>query len=98
MAMPTTPVLVPTRRLNKLSVAAIMLAVIAAAGISLLGMGTLAVFAVGAGHVSLNQIKLRGGRGRWLAIAALAIGYAIAVLALASTLGYTVALVQQSTA
>ncbi|WP_038465653.1 hypothetical protein [Arthrobacter sp. PAMC 25486] len=79
--------------MNKLAVVAIIMAVVAAAGISFLGIGGLAVFAVGAGHVSRNQIRLRGDRGRWLATAALAIGYAIATLALYSSLRYAFALV-----
>ena len=61
------------------------------------GVAVLAVFAVGAGHVSLNQIKLRGERGRGLAIAALAIGYAIATLALFTSLSFYSGAIQQFT-
>lgn len=46
------------------------------------GLTVLAVFAVGAGHVALNQINLNGGQGRQLARASLAIGYAIAIFGL----------------
>lgn len=97
MSTPTMPARTETGRLNKLAVAAIFLSAIAASGVWLFGVGVLAVFAVGAGHVSLNQIKLRGERGRWLAIVALAIGYALATLALFSTLSYIPAVVQQLT-
>lgn len=74
--------LTKTGRLNKLAVAAVILAVIAFSGLWLLGIGVLAVFAVGAGHVSLEQIRRTGERGRWLAIGALCIGYAMATWAL----------------
>ncbi|WP_354174007.1 DUF4190 domain-containing protein [Arthrobacter sp. UYEF36] len=57
--------------------------------------GVLAVFAVGAGHVALHQIRLRGERGRGLAIAALVVGYGIATLALINTLGFIPTAVQQ---
>lgn len=97
MSTPTKPARTETGRLNKLAVAAIFLAAIAASGVWLFGVGVLAVFAVGAGHVSLSQINLRGERGRWLAIVALAIGYALATLALFSTLSYIPAVVQQLT-
>ena len=49
-------------------------------------MAVLAVFAVGAGHVSLRQIETRGERGRGMALTALVIGYGIAALALVSTI------------
>lgn len=92
MGMSAAPETTRTGRINKLAVAAVVLAAVAFSGIWLLGVGVLAVFAVGAGHVSLNQIKLNGGRGRWLAIAALCIGYAIATLALVMSLTYIPAL------
>jgi hypothetical protein len=97
MSTPTVPARTKTGPLNRLAVAAIALAVMAASGLLLFGVAVLAVFAVGAGHVSLNQIKLSGGRGRGLAIAALAIGYAIATLALFTTLTYIPAAVEQWT-
>lgn len=95
MSMSTPPVVTSTGRTSKLAVVAIVMAVIAIAGLWLLGVGGLAVFAVGAGHVSLNQIKLKGERGRWLAVAALCIGYVIAAMALVTSLSYIPALVQQ---
>ncbi|MEV8145933.1 DUF4190 domain-containing protein [Specibacter sp. NPDC078709] len=84
-----------TGPLNKLAVAAVILAVIAFSGLWLLGIGVLAVFAVGAGHVSLEQIRRTGERGRWLAIGALCISYALATWALFSALTYIPALFQQ---
>ena len=84
----TEPARTKSGPLNKLAVGAIVLAAVAALGYWVLGAAVLAVFAVGAGHVSLNQVKLRGERGRGLAIAALGIGYAIATLALFATLSY----------
>ncbi|SFU16759.1 DUF4190 domain-containing protein [Arthrobacter sp. ov118] len=78
-----------------MSVAAIIFAVIAASGLLVFGVAVLAVFAVGAGHVALNQIPLRGERGRGLAIAALAIGYGIATLALINTLAFIPSALQQ---
>jgi hypothetical protein len=73
-------------RYNRLAIASLALAGLAAIGTILAGVGVIAVFAVGAGHVSLNQIKVGGERGRGLAVTALVIGYAIAVVALISTL------------
>ncbi len=84
-----------TGRLNKLSVAALIFALIAACGLWVFGVAVLAVFAVGAGHVALNQIPLKGERGRGLAIAALAIGYGIATLALINILGFIPSAVEQ---
>ncbi|MGO4187430.1 DUF4190 domain-containing protein [Pseudarthrobacter sp. TAF60_1] len=81
--------------MNKLAVVAVIFAVIAASGLWVFGIAVLAVFAVGAVHVALNQIPLRGERGRGLAITALAIGYGIATLALINTPGYIPRLVQQ---
>jgi hypothetical protein len=97
MSTPTDATRAATDGLNKLAVAAIVFAVIAAAGLWVFGVAVLAVFAVGAGHVALNQIQLRHERGRGLAIAALAVGYGIAALALISTLGFIPSVVQQLT-
>lgn len=77
---------VANEELNRLAVASLALAVVSVTGLLLLGLVALAVFAVGAAHVALNQLKTNGGRGRKLAVAALVIGYAIAVLALFSGL------------
>lgn len=89
------PARTSTGRLNKLAVAAIIFAVIAASGFWVFGVAGLAVFAVGAAHVALNQIHLRGERGRGLAVAALSIGYGVATLALINTLGFIPSAVQQ---
>lgn len=97
MSTSTEPTHTATHQLNKLAVAAIVLAVLAASGLWIFGVAVLAVFAVGAGHVALNQIRLRGGRGKLLAIAALVIGYGIASLALINTLGFIPSAVQQFT-
>jgi hypothetical protein len=97
MSTPSVPARTKTGRLNKLAVAALVLAAIAASGLWAFGVAVLAVFAVGAGHVSLNQIKLRGERGRGLAMAALAIGYAIGILALFTTLSFIPGAVRQFT-
>lgn len=86
-----------TGQLNKLAVAAIALAVIAIFGLWLWGIAGVAVFAVGAGHVSLHQISRRRENGRWLAIVALVVGYAIAALVLFSSLAALPSLVQQFT-
>ncbi|XAS67498.1 DUF4190 domain-containing protein [Micrococcaceae bacterium Sec5.7] len=73
-----------------------MLAAIAASGIWFFGVGVLAVFAVGAGHVSLNQIKLRNEKGQTLARTALVVGYGLAIWALFNTLSYIPAALQQT--
>lgn len=91
---PGVPSRTKTARLNKSAVAAIVLAGMAVLGF-FLSVGVLAVFAVGAGHVALNQIRLKGERGRALAIAALGIGYAIATLTLLVILSHLPAAVQQ---
>lgn len=95
MSTPRVPTRTSMGRLNKLAVAAIIFAVIAASGFWVFGVAVLAVFAVGAGHVALSQIPPRGERGRGLAIAALIIGYGIATLALINTLGFIPSAVQQ---
>ncbi|BCW18248.1 hypothetical protein NtRootA9_09560 [Arthrobacter sp. NtRootA9] len=83
-------------RINKLAIAALVLSVIAASGIWFFGVAVLAVFGVGAGHVSLNQIKLRNEKGRTLAIVALVLGYGLATWALLNTLSYIPAALQQT--
>jgi hypothetical protein len=86
----------PVKQINRLAVVSLVLAAVAVAGMLLSSVGVIAVFAVGAGHVALNQINVRGERGKGLALAALAIGYAIATLALVSMVYYAVVLAQQS--
>ena len=58
---------------------------LAVAGFIAGGFSVLAVFAVGAGHVALNQINREGGQGSQLARASLAVGYAIAIFGLLIT-------------
>ncbi|MCS3491565.1 hypothetical protein M2368_000537 [Arthrobacter sp. JUb119] len=98
--MPTQRVLplADTAPINKFSVAALTLVTFAVLSLWFLGNSGLAILAVGAGHVALSQIALRGGRGRWLAIVALVVGYAIAALALFSMLTAIPAVIQQYTA
>lgn len=64
---------------NRMAIVSVVCAAVAVAGFFFAGLTVLAVFAVGAGHVALNQINLNGGQGRQLARASLAIGYAIAI-------------------
>ena len=82
----------PVRRINPLAVGSLLLAAVALAGLLLAGVGVIAVFAVGAGHVALNQINIRDERGKGLALVALSIGYAIATLALVSTIYFSIML------
>ena len=76
-----------------MAVVSVACAVLAAAGMYLMGMAVLAVFAVGAGHVALHRIEKRGSTGRLAALAGLSIGYAIGVFALAYTAWALVSLV-----
>jgi len=64
---------------NRFAVAASVLAIITFAGMIFFSIAGFAVFAVGAGHVAIDQIKTKGGRGRELAIAALIVGYAVGI-------------------
>ena len=84
-----------TGRINMLTIVAVVLAGIAFAGIWFFGLGILATFAVGAGHVSLNQIKRKNERGRSMAIAALVLGYGLATWALLNVLTYIPVALQQ---
>ena len=97
MSSSSVPARAKTRRLNKLAVAAIVFAGIATSGLWLFGVAVLAVFAVGAGHVSLNQIQSRDEKGRRLAIAALVLGYGIATLALFTSLSFIPEAIRQLT-
>jgi hypothetical protein len=69
-------------RVNTLSIVSIVLVALALAGSFFIGAFVLAVFAVGAGHVALQQIKVRGERGAILAYIGLGISYLIATFAL----------------
>jgi hypothetical protein len=67
---------------NRMAIVSLACAAVAVAGFFFGGFTVLAVFAVGAGHVALNQINSDGGQGRQLAGASLAVGYAIAIFGL----------------
>jgi Domain of unknown function (DUF4190) len=95
MSMPAFQARSSTNRLNRLAVAAIIFSLIAATGVWVFGTAVVAVFAVGAGHTALSQIRSNGERGRGLAIVALAIGYGIATFALINTLLFLPGAIQQ---
>ncbi|MET4096965.1 DUF4190 domain-containing protein [Arthrobacter sp. UYCu712] len=84
-----------TGRINMLAIAAVALAAVAFSGIWFFGLGILATFAVGAGHVSLNQIKRKNEKGRSVAIVALVLGYGLATWALINVLTYIPVALQQ---
>jgi ABC-type spermidine/putrescine transport system permease subunit II len=69
-------------KVNRLAVVSIICAAIALAGTFSFGVVVIAVFAVGAGHVSLQQINARHERGAILAYIALGVSYLIATVAL----------------
>ncbi len=69
-------------RVNTLSIVSIVLVAVAVAGSVFGGTFVLAVFAVGAGHVALQQIRIRGERGAILAYIGIGISYLIAAFAL----------------
>ncbi|MFP3579603.1 DUF4190 domain-containing protein [Arthrobacter sp. fls2-241-R2A-200] len=71
---------------NRQAMVAAAIAVLALAGLFFAGMAIIAVFAVGAGHVALNQIQQRQERGRGFAIGALVVGYGIGLASLVSAL------------
>ena len=71
-----------TSEVNRLAVVSLACAVLAVAGLFVLGAAVLAVFAVGAGHAALHQMERRGGRGRLAAMIALGFGYGIGVFGL----------------
>ncbi|SDL53469.1 hypothetical protein [Arthrobacter sp. ok362] len=67
---------------NRMAIVSAACAVVAVAAFLLAGVSVVAVFAVGAGHVAVSQIKERGGRGLQVAAVSLAVGYLIAVFAI----------------
>jgi hypothetical protein len=73
-------------KVNRLAIVSIICAAIALAGTRRVGVVVSAVFAVGAGHVSLQQINPRHERGSILAYVALGVSYLIATVALLQTL------------
>ncbi|GAA1357169.1 hypothetical protein GCM10009596_07640 [Arthrobacter rhombi] len=74
-----------TTAVNKWAVASAVLAAVCLAALVFTGVSVFAVFAVGAGHIALGQLRERGGRGHGLARAALSIGYAIGAWAVVVT-------------
>jgi hypothetical protein len=70
---------------NRMAIVSVACAVVAVAGFFFGSFTILAVFAVGAGHVALNQVNRDGSQGRQLARASLAIGYAIGIFGLIIT-------------
>lgn len=75
-----------TTKINVLAVVALVLAVLGVGQSFGFGAISLTIFAVGAGHVALQQIRERGERGVWLARAALVLCYLVAAWALLTQL------------
>jgi len=69
-------------KVNTLSIVSVVFVAVVVAGFLIGGAAVLAVFAVGTGHVALQQIKERGERGAILAYIGLGISYLIATYAL----------------
>jgi hypothetical protein len=84
-----------TSKANRLSIAALLLAAVALGGMVLGGFAVIAVFAVGAGHMALQQIATRGERGNVLAIISLVIGYGIGLYALINAIYFGIVFAQQ---
>ena len=80
-------------KVNRLAVVSIVCAAIALAGTLRVGVVVIAVFAVGSGHVSLQQINVRHERGAILAYIALGVSYLIATVALFEALYFAFAVV-----
>ncbi len=80
-------------KVNRLAVVSIICAAIALVGTFSVGVVVIAVFAVGAGHVSLQQITARHERGAILAYVALGVSYFIATLALFQAIYFAFAVV-----
>lgn len=95
MSLSSTSAPLTSTRVNKLAILAILLGAFAFSGIWFFGLGILATFAVGAGHVSLNQIRRKNERGRTLAILALVVGYGLATWALLNVVTYIPVALQQ---
>lgn len=79
----------PDTRWNRLAIASLALAALAMVAAITTGIWAGAVIAVVAGHVALGEIWFKEERGRSLAVAALVIGYGLAVAALISTIFFT---------
>ena len=92
-SMTSTP---NTSKTNRLSIAALTLTAVALAGFVAGGVAVVAVFAVGAGHVALQQISRRGERGIGLAVISLVIGYGIGLYALVNTIYFWIVFALQN--
>jgi hypothetical protein len=79
-----------TLPINRLAIVSITCAAIGVVGFFLVGMTALEVFAVGSGHVSLQQIKGRHERGANLARVALAVSYLVATIAVFDAIYFAV--------
>lgn len=69
-------------KVNRLAVVSVVAGLVSVASMFGFGIPTLAVFAVGPGHVALRQIRDRHERGTGLAWAGLLFGYGVGVGAL----------------
>lgn len=83
--------------LNKISVFAFVIALLSVFALWFFDLATVAIFAVGAGHVALHQLKTTPGRGALLARSALFIGYAVAAISLISFLMMLPVIIQRLT-
>ena len=77
-------------KVNRLAAVSIVCAAVALVGTIWLGAYLMAIFAVGAGHVALQQIKARHERGEVLAYIALGVSYLIATLGLFESIYWAV--------
>ena len=71
---------------NRMAIVSVACTVVAVAGFFFGSFTILALFAVGSGHVALNQVNRDGSQGRQLARASLAVGYAIGIFGLLITI------------
>jgi len=85
----------PQPKVNALSIVSIVLVAVTVAGSVFGGVTVLAIVEVGAGHVALQQIKMRGECGAILAYIAPGISYLIATYALASSVYFAIVSIQQ---
>ncbi|POH72154.1 hypothetical protein [Arthrobacter glacialis] len=81
---------------NKLAIAALTMTVVALVCLVLFGISIIVVFSVGLAHLAIQQIKVRGERGWWIAIASMSVGYIVATYALVSSVYYAIAFGSQS--
>ena len=77
-------------KINRLAIVSIVCAAAALVGTIWAGVFVMAVFAVGAGHVSLQQIKARNERGALIAYIALGVSYILTTLGLFESIYWAV--------